>query len=196
MLPPDIHPDSRNRLPPLERAALSDEGQRLYDEIAADARAFLGFRGPGALRLRAPGLARLERPLSHYLRFDAGLDPALAETLILAVARENDQDFEWNNHERLARKAGVSETVIDAIRYRRPVDALDPRAAVLIRLAREAITAHEVGAETFQTALAQFGEEQLVLFVGLMGHYSATAYVLHVFAHHLPEGEASTLPRL
>src|ERR1700733_11561137 len=95
-LPPDVYPDSRNRLPQITREELDGLGQELYDEIVGDSRSFAGLIGPGGIRLRAPACARVMRPASLYLRFEAGLDPRLAEVAVLATARENDQDFEWN----------------------------------------------------------------------------------------------------
>lgn len=194
-LPPDCYPDSRNRLPLVTRAELSDLGKDVYDDVVGDARSFVGLLGPGGIRLRAPRLAQLMRPVNHYLRFDAGLDQRLAEIAILATARENDQHYEWNQHERLGLKAGLEPEIIDVIRDRRPVSGLGEREAILILLAREAIGEHTVRPETFATALHLFGEEQLVLFVSLMGHYGAIAYLLTVFNNQLAEGEESRLPR-
>jgi 4-carboxymuconolactone decarboxylase len=194
-LPPDIHPESRNRLPPVVRAELDPEGQQLYDEIVGDARSFVGLHGPGAIRLRAPRLARLARPESHYLRFDAGLDPRLSEIITLATARELDQDYEWTNHERIGLRAGVEPEVIDVIRHRRPLDGLGEREAALISVARETLGDHRVTSATFANALRLFGTQTLVLYVALMGHYASLACLLHVFANQLPAGEESTLPR-
>jgi len=193
-LPPDVYPDSRNRLPLVQRDELDAVGQEVYDQAVSDARSLAGLHGPGGLRLRAPRLAALMRPLSLYLRFEAGLDPGLAEIATLATARETDQDFEWNAHERIALKVGVAPTVIDVIRQRGPVDGVEAKAAALIVLAREAIGAHHVRSETFASALRLFGAEQLVLYVALMGHYGAIAYLLHTFDNQLPAGEVSRLP--
>ena len=59
-----------------------------------------------------------------------------------------------------------------------------------MRLAREAIGDRRVGSDTFAEALQLFGEEQLILYVSLIGHYSALACLLHVFANHPPEQPA------
>ena len=45
-LPPDIHPESLNRLPPVQRESLDEEGKRIWDSIAG---------GRGMPRIDGPG---------------------------------------------------------------------------------------------------------------------------------------------
>lgn len=195
-LPPDIFPDSRNRLPLVTREELSELGQRLYDEAKADKRSIVGLLGPGGIRLRAPRLTEISRPVNRFLRYDAGLDRRLAELAILASARETDQRFEWHAHEGVALKEGLEPAIIDVIRFRRPLTGLGEKEATLITLAREAIGKHDVRPETFANALRLFGKEDLILYITLMGEYAATGFMLHIFNQQLPEGTTSTLPRL
>jgi 4-carboxymuconolactone decarboxylase len=195
-LPPDIFPDSRNRLPLVTREELSELGQRLYDSAKADSRSIVGLMGPGGIRLRASRLTELSRPVNRYLRYEAGLDRRLAELAILASARETDQRFEWHAHEGVALKEGLEPAIIDVIRWRRPLTGLGEKEATLISLAREAIGKHDVRPETFAAALRLFGKEDLILYLSLMGEYASTGYLLHAFNQQLPEGTVSTLPRL
>jgi 4-carboxymuconolactone decarboxylase len=195
-LPPDIFPDSRNRMPLITREELNELGQRLYDEALADPRSIVGLQGPGGIRLGSPRLTELSRPVNRFLRYGAGLDRRLAELAILASARETDQRFEWHAHEAIALKEGLEPAIIDVIRYRRPLSGMGEKEATLITLAREAIGKHEVRPETFADALRLFGKEDLILYVTLMGEYAATGFLLHTFNQQLPEGVTSTLPRV
>jgi 4-carboxymuconolactone decarboxylase len=195
-LPPDIFPDSRNRMPLITREELDELGQRLYDEAQADPRSIVGLRGPGGIRMRSPRLTELSRPVNRFLRYSAGLDRRLAELAILASARETDQKFEWHAHEGVAIKEGLEPAIIDTIRYRRPIAGMGEKEATLITLAREAIGKHEVRPETFANALRLFGKEDIILYVTLMGEYAATGFLLHTFNQQLPEGVTSTLPRI
>ena len=54
-LPPDIHPESLSRLPPVQRGALDADGQRIYDTLAGAGKA-LTRTGSSAVtkRARAP----------------------------------------------------------------------------------------------------------------------------------------------
>lgn len=194
MLPPDIDPDSRSRLPLVKRDDLDEFGKNVYDETAGDSRSLVGLRGPGGIRLHSPKLTANTRGANNYLRFGAGLDPRLSELTILVTAREFDQHFEWHAHEPAALKAGLEPQVIDIVRNRKPADGIGEKEAALIRLGREAIGKHKVTPETFAEALRLLGKEALLHYVSLMGSYAATAILLTVFDQHLPEGKTSTLP--
>jgi 4-carboxymuconolactone decarboxylase len=192
-LPADVYPESRNRLPLPERAALDDDGQRLYD-IATSGTLIAGLQGPTGLRLYAPKLGLLKRNVNDYLRFEAGLDPALCELTILIAARETDQHFEWNAHEDVALKFGLSPATIDVVRSRLPLEGLAEAEAALIRLGREALQQRTVAPATFADAVRLFGAVRLQGYVSLMAEYVATAAFLTVFDQQLPPARRSTLP--
>jgi 4-carboxymuconolactone decarboxylase len=112
----------------------------------------------------------------------------------LITARAFDSQFEWAAHERVARKAGVSETTIEAIKHRRPTDGLPEEDAAIIELGRETFGRHQVSAETYARALKLFGPHDLCDIVCLMGQYAATAALLCAFGMQLPEGQEPLLP--
>ena len=195
MYPDDIDPQSGCRLPLPDPDALSPEGRAIYDSLADPQGGTLrGLRGPGGITLHSEALAQRSRPLNHYLRNESGLGPRLRELAILATARELDSQFEWAAHEEEARRTGVPAAVIETIRHRRPIDAIDPDDAVVIELAREIFTARKVGSETFARALALFGRKNLVDLVALMGNYAATAALLTAFDMQLDPGQEPPLP--
>ena len=118
----------------------------------------------------------------------------LRELAILATARELDSQFEWAAHEAEALREGVPADLIETIRHRRPLDAIDPDDAAVIELAREIFTARKVGSATFARALALFGRKKLVELVALMGNYAATAALLTAFDMQLDPGQKPPLP--
>jgi 4-carboxymuconolactone decarboxylase len=197
MYPDDIDSQSGCRLPLPRRDELGSEGQRIYDSLAdPNGGTLRGLRGPGGITLHSEELARRTRPVNHYLRHESGLGPRLRELAILATARELDSQFEWAAHDAEARRAGVPTDVIETIRHRRPLDAIDPDDAVVIELAREVFTERRVASATFARALARFGRKALVELVALMGNYAATAALLTAFDMQLDPGqEPPLLPR-
>jgi 4-carboxymuconolactone decarboxylase len=192
--PPDIYADSRNRLPLVKRDDLDDAGKIMYDRTAGDSRSLAGLQGPGGIRLYDPRLDELTRGVNQYLRFDAGLDPRLAELAILVAAREMDQRFEWYAHEINGLKVGLQPEIIDVIRYRKPVTGLGEKEAVLIRLGREALGKHSVSSATFADGVRVFGKRGLLDYVELMGSYAETSVLLTTYDQQLPPGEISKLP--
>jgi 4-carboxymuconolactone decarboxylase len=195
MYPDDIDPQSGCRLPLPRRDELSPEGRAIFDSLAdPNGGTLRGLRGPGGITLHSEELARRSRPLNRYLRNEAGLGPRLRELAILATARELDSQFEWTAHEAEALREGVPADVVEAVRHRRPLDAIDPDDAAVIQLAREIFAARKVAPATFSRALALFGRKKLVDLVALMGNYAATAALLTVFDMQLDPDEKAPLP--
>jgi hypothetical protein len=66
----------------------------------------------------------------------ATVGPRVFEISTLVPAREFNQQYEWSAHEIGARRAGVSDEVIDTIKYDRPVTGLPEKDAAVIEFGR------------------------------------------------------------
>jgi len=192
-LPPDIDPQSLNRLPRVRREDLDDFGKNLYDRVTGDSR-LLGLDGPIGIRLHSPRVSDYMNTGNRYLRFEAGIEPSVRELAILVVARELDSQFEWAAHEAAGLKEGLEQRVIDVVKHRRPLTGIGEKEAAVIQLGREALGRHQVEPETFARALRHFGQQGIVNLVSLMGHYSATAMLLTTFDQQLRPGQEALLP--
>ena len=195
MLPPDIDPESRCRLPLVRRDELDADGQKIFD-MHTDPKGgtIRGLKGPGGINLHSPTWSHVSRPVGRYLRFESGHSPRIRETAILISARMSNSQFEWAAHEPEALSVGVPRATIDAIKFRKPLDGLEPVDAIIIQLGREAFGDRKVTSETYAKALKQFGKKGLIDLVALMGNYAATAAMLTVFDMQLDEGETNVLP--
>jgi 4-carboxymuconolactone decarboxylase len=189
----DIFPGSGSRLPAVDRDQLDPAGQGLYDEVAADTRSLVGFRGPAGIGLHSPQLYQLHRKVNQFLRFGSGLDARLRELMILVAAREMDSQFEWHAHETAAKREGLEDEIIDIVRKRKRVRGLGDKETAIIKLGREALGKHRVKRATYAKAIELFGAETLVNLTALIGAYATTAITLTVFAQQLPDGAKSTL---
>lgn len=194
LLPPDVYADSRSRLPLVRRETLDEFGARLYDEIAKDARRVTGFQGPGGLRMHSPKVGAMVRDLNSYLRFESPLGARTVELAILVTARELDSQFEWAAHEGAARRAGVSDELIELVRHRRVTTGLNERDRAVVELGRAAVGARRVSSETFARAHKVFGPQGLVDLTVLLGEYASTAILLSVADQQLPAGQSAPLP--
>jgi 4-carboxymuconolactone decarboxylase len=194
-VPKDVYPDSGFRLPLLKRAALDDQGKKLYDEAASqDGRNIAGLRGPMGIRLYSPRVGELQRELNQYLRFEAGISGPMRELAILVTARETNSQFEWAAHQPVALREGLSPAAIDVVKYRRSTAGLPEADAAVIQLGRQIFGQKKVTPDTFARALKVCGERGLVNLVSLMGGYSGTAALLTAFDMQLPAGEKPPLP--
>jgi 4-carboxymuconolactone decarboxylase len=187
-MPSDIDPQSGFRLPLPKREDLDEVGQRAYDRALTSGKSIVGLRGPGGIALYSTKTVELRSAFGEYLRFEV-FDPKLREVAILAVAREMDSQFEWAAHEPQALKEGVSQDVIDVVKYRKPTAGLDETYAAVIELGRQTFGDHKVTSECFARVKKLFPPQKLVELVMLMGNYAATAALLTVFDMQVPEGK-------
>ena len=182
-LPPDVHPDTRNRLPPLEREELNDRMKKAYDGARA---ALSGGKpeGVAAIRLHRSGVD---------VRWDARIGRRLSELSILAIAREYDQPYEWSLHEMEAVSVGLEPQVVDVVRNRKALTGLGEKEATIIQIARE-IGRHRVSPETYARALKLFGKTDMVDMADLMANYASTAVNLTAANQWMPPQMKQFLP--
>src|SRR5579864_978657 len=133
MLPEDIDPESRCRLPLPQRAELDALGQKLYDQVMDPKGGTIrGLKGPSGIQLHSPALTQYARPLNRYLRYEAGFSGRVRELAILTTARECDSQFEWAAHENEALREEISPSIIEIVKHRRSAEGLDEADAVII----------------------------------------------------------------
>jgi 4-carboxymuconolactone decarboxylase len=194
-LPKDVNPDSRFRLPLPKRDELDDYGKMVYDRLAdPNRKTLVGLIGPAGIRLASPKIAEIMEDANTYLRRETGFGDRLTEIAIMTTAREMQNQFEWAAHEKAGLKAGVEPSLIDVIKYGKPLNGIAEKEAVTIEFGRELFARRKVSAETFAKALRLYGKRGLVDLVSLMSQYSATSSLLTAFDMQLPEGQAPLLP--
>jgi 4-carboxymuconolactone decarboxylase len=172
-----------------DRAQLPAARQAVWDRIATS-RGHVA--GPFTALLHSPEVAARTADLGAYLRFSSRLDERDRELAVLAVAREMDCRFEWAAHVPLARKAGVRETAISAIRDRSPA-GLDRDEATIVTYAHQLLAAHRADEATFTALLGRLGEQSLVELTAMIGYYAMIACTLNAF-EIAPDQAAEPLP--
>ncbi len=187
--PDDVYPDSRNRLPLIQREDMDEQGKKAYDSAVSNPRSLAGLQGPAGIRLHS-----LRARESEYLRYESDLGRRLTELAILVTAREMDQQFEWTVHEGVALQEGLEPAIIDVVRLRKPLTGLGEKEASIIRLGREVFRNHRLSPDTFARALQLFGNKTLVDMVSLMGNYASTAVLLTTFDQQLSPDQKPLLP--
>jgi 4-carboxymuconolactone decarboxylase len=115
--------------------------------------------GPFAALLHSPELARRIAEPGHYVRFQGPLTQVERELAIITVARALDCQYEWAAHAVLARKAGVRDEAIGAIRERRAPAGLTPAEAQVHAYASALLREHRVTDDAFAALATHFGIE-------------------------------------
>lgn len=170
------------RYEPRRREDLQPEHQYVWDGIAATRKG--AVPAPFQLLLCSPELCRLTGGLGAFCRFRTGLPPRLSELAVLTVARHWNCEYEFNVHSVEARRAGVPEHEIDALKGgRRPVFS-DENAELVHRFATELLERRDISEATFAEATSRFGQQTTVEMSGMIGYYTLLALVM--LAHRMP----------
>ena len=175
------------RLPDVTRDALPQQLHAAFDELVAANDGKVPSGGPAGVTINSPEMVLRRRPLSNYLRFETEIPDRILELAMLTAARCLDCPYVWNAHAPAARRAGVSDALIDALRERQPLPAIGADESAVVQFGMELFKTHRVSEETFAAALGQFGARQLVDLTAVMGYYAQTAFFLNAFAVELPD---------
>src|SRR5438270_6228171 len=155
-LPADINPDSRARLPYLQRKNLDEAAQKIFDVLPGRSPdGALG--GPLAFAAYNPAVAKALFDL-HNAAVAGSLNPHVRELAILVACRETNYNLEWNGHESTAVKSGVDAKVIDVVRTRGALTGIPDQDAAVIRFGRELFTDKKVNSPTFAKIVELFGQ--------------------------------------
>jgi 4-carboxymuconolactone decarboxylase len=181
-------------MPPIPESQMTAEQRAASAEVAAGRRGAL--IGPFIPSLRSPEFMRRLQRLGEFLRYDNTLGPSLSEMLILLVARQWTQQFEWYVHAPIARQSGVGEEVIDAIAHGRRPQTMTHDQEIVHDLFDELQRNRCVSDATYARAVAALGEKGVVELVGIIGYYSTLAMIMNVAQTPAPDDGPEPLHRL
>lgn len=170
---------SKSRYHALQRVELSPEQQVVFDAIGAPRGGVVP--APFHLLLESPELASLTQALGAFCRYRTGFPPKLSELLVLITASYWKCDFEFKVHSREAAKAGISESVIEALRVGSLPEFEDSESRLLYDFASGFFTTRDVPDALFDKAVAQFGRRRVVELAGVLGYYSSLAILMRIF---------------
>lgn len=179
------------RIADLDPAQMTPSQREIHDLIASGPRK--GVRGPLAVWLHRPELARHAQALGRYCRYETSLEPRLSELAILVIGRYWSAGYEWHAHKPIALEAGVSAAVVEAIRSHEVPAFLHDDEAIVYRFITELHRDHKVSQETYERAVALLGEAGVVDLTGLAGYYTLISMTINVFQVPVPEGYANEM---
>lgn len=176
--------DERLPLPP--REALSEAQRAAADSIINGPRK--AIFGPFVPLLRTPALMEHVGKTGAALRFEGTLPDSVRELVICVVARETNNQFEWQTHGPLAVKAGVPQEAIDALAEGRRPRALRAGEACAVEFASELMLRNGVSDVTYAETVACFGEAGTVELTALVGYFVMVCWVMNVARTPGPAG--------
>jgi 4-carboxymuconolactone decarboxylase len=173
------------RIPLVTRDQIADRDKPAYDAFMASREGRPNI-GPYSLLLHMPEMAQRLEALRLHLRDEASLSQKLQELVMISVAREMGCAFIWYAHAAAARKAGVRDDVVDAIRERRPLAHLDPDEQAAVDFTRELLQQRKVSRPTFDAATARFGQRGVMTLTNLVACYAVLAYNMNAYELQAP----------
>ena len=185
-LPPDIHPVTLSRLPPVTPDDLDEEGKRLL----AARPDFKAGPGPTHVTVYVPR----ERSLGIPSGENSPIGARQFQLAVLIAAREIDQQYEWSSHEPAGLRQGLEQSVIDVVKYNKPVAGLGDKDATMITFGRTLLRDHRVSSELWEKMVGHFGRQQTVQIMAIMGDYIRVGIMLNAVDQHLPPSRTALLP--
>ena len=156
------------------------------DQVAAKGHAVVdgivksrgALHGPFTVFLHCPELAGRLAHLGAFVRFEGSLDKRVRVLAAMTVARELDAVYVWGAQTGGARRQGVPEETIAAIREKHS-RGIPPEDAQIVNFTRQLLRRHRVDDATVKALQARFGNEAFIELTGAIGYYSMLAMTVN-----------------
>jgi len=139
-----------------------------FDSIVASRGA---VQGPFTMFLHSPEVAGRVAHLGAYVRFEGSLDMKVRVLAAMTVAREFEAMYVWGAQTGGARRLGVAEETIAAIRDNH-LRGVAPEDAQIVDFTRQLLRKHRVDDASFKAMQSRFGNDELIQLTTAIGYYS------------------------
>lgn len=180
-----------SRIPLFPEAGFDPLQKEIYEKIASGPRG--AVVGPLRAALHSPELADRWQAFGEFLRFSTSLPPRLSELAILVSGRHWNSAVEWYIHCAVGLRAGLSESVLEAMRAAQPPTFDQADEAAVYEYARNLLAGGQIPEPAYQAVYSLLGEAGIVELTALIGYYTMVAMTLN--AHNVlpPEGESKPI---
>jgi 4-carboxymuconolactone decarboxylase len=135
----------------------------------------------------APNLLEPYSVLASALRFDALAPRALRELLILRIALLTRSEYEWTQHRRMGREAGLDDELVLALREWRSSSCFEPTQRAALALA-DAFHGGVVSDETMTELRGLVSDQEVVELLMCLGLYEGLARVIQALSLSVDSG--------
>ena len=174
------------RLSQISYDALPASVKPLADDILKVSSA--GLSGPYNALLRSPEMARRCFDFLDYLRFRTSVNKRLNEFAILIQARISNAQYEWWAHETIARKAGLSDAVMQDLKACNRPTAMAEDERLVYDYCIQLSLNHRVPDALWQEAIDKMGEQAVMDLTVLSGTYVMVSMLLNATQVGIPGG--------
>jgi alkylhydroperoxidase family enzyme len=164
------------------------------EEVPEEIRKYAGS-GPGRPVLniyrtvaRHPGLAKRWLVFGSHVLAKSSLDARTRELVILRTGWLCQSEYEWGQHARIGKAAGLSADEIKRIAVGPNAPGWSDFDATLLRAADELHSDSFISDSTWQALAARYSEEQLLDLIFAIGQYTLVCMALNSLGVQLEEG--------
>jgi 4-carboxymuconolactone decarboxylase len=150
------------------------------EELRPEHREMLGKVPPLNVFRMVAGTRRGLRPFLQLggAVLSSSLDARRREIAVLRVAHATGAGYEWAQHERLARNAGVTDPEIDAIDTEEPVSSLDREGNLICRVADEVSRNVRLSDDALEQMIDRYGPREAAEVILLVSYYNMVSRFL------------------
>jgi 4-carboxymuconolactone decarboxylase len=181
----------QDRLPPIPESEQTEAQKKASAEFVTIRKTQVF--GPFVPLLRSPELMLRASAMGDYLRYRDSLQPKLNEFIILIVAREWTQEYEWFTHYPIAIKAGLDPEIAKAVSEGRRPAKMSEEEEIVYEFSTELHRNKSVSDSTYSRAVARFGEQGMMDMLGVNGYYTMLAMTINVGRTPVPKDYAPML---
>ena len=131
--------------------------------------------------MHSPSFAPAYCAMADVLLRNSSLPDTLREMIILRVGHRYKAPYELYHHEKLARKAGVSDVVIAALEPGAGFSALSEQERQVIEMVDEVLGHHGLSVQSRDASAKVFTPTQLADFIFTIGFYQLVCNFLTTF---------------
>lgn len=165
---------SRPRLEPLPPAEWNDEQRELLTR-GNPARVLNVF----ATLVRHQDLYRRWMPFANHVLFKSTLSPREREMAILRVGWLCRSGYEFHQHTRIGKAAGLSDAEIERLKSAPDAAGWSEAESALLQAVDELHTDQHIGDETWQRLGKHYDSQQLIDLVFAVGQYTMVSMALN-----------------
>jgi 4-carboxymuconolactone decarboxylase len=164
------------RLQPItSKEQVPEKHHAIVDAIAQSRGA---IQGPFTMFLHCPELAGRVAHLGAFVRFEGSLDMRARVIAAMTVAREFEAVYVWGAQTGSARRQGVPEATITAIRENHS-RGIPPDDAEIVDFTRQLLRDHRIDEAKAASLRKRFGDEGFIELTGAIGYYSMLAMTVN-----------------
>jgi len=160
------------------KADIPAEHHAVVDQVVS---VFGNVRGPFSVMLRSPELAARVLPLVTFFRDQSVVDGKLRSVAILTAVREREAAYVWAAQVAAARRNGLAEETIDALRAKDDPAELPVEQREIVTYVRQLMRTNRVDQAAFDALERRHGAQWLVELTAAANYFAMLSGMVNAF---------------